>query len=62
MKSTLTPSNVQTIGHGLVTAVSGCEFVMNQAGIPGASPVVSSVRTLKVMVAFILDFGTTQWS
>ena len=50
MKSTLTPSNVQTIGHGLITAVSGCEFMMNQAGITGTSPFISSVKTLKAIV------------
>ena len=53
MKSTLTPSNVQTIGHGLITAVSGCEFMMNQAEITGTSPFISSVKTLKAIVESI---------
>ena len=50
MKSTLTPSNVQTIGHGLITAASGCEFMMNQAGITGTNPFISSVKTWKAIV------------
>lgn len=50
MRSALTPSNVQTIGHGLITAAAGCEFMMNQAGITGTSPFISNVKTLNAMV------------
>lgn len=53
IKSTLIPSNVQTIGHGLITAASSGEFMMNQAGITGVNPFIRSEKNLKAIARVI---------